>query len=467
MTLVKTTYKINAVFRFSLLFLLLFCTSLRMMSQEEEKSSSDSTFLADSKKVIFKVNSTVITPEDRQRIIREMVPQLKALGPTGVVIGRSAASPEGSYDNNRLLAIGRREAIKEIFEQQGINTSRIRFDLAVEEYALLVELMRQCKDPDYRLVKAIVDSLDGDDIATKAALKAQYDGALFRRLTHEYFPELRSVRIMVCESYEVLELETLPGAPLPRYETEHPRYVPCPLHYEAPVIGVERREVLAVKTNLLEYGAYIPKYGWCPMPNVAIEYFPRHGHVTWAASLDFPWWVGNTTNHKYFELRNYTLEARYYARNSRKSYDAAGFPNGEAAYKGFYLSLYGNAFLYQIGCNEDDGWIGEGIGGGIGLGWTIPFGRKNQHWRLDIGATFGFFLSKYDPFVYGCPVEDIDDGKYYYDYVGPSSLFKKRQYNYTWFGPTRVSLSLSYDLLYRRNVKKGVSFKRREKGGVR
>lgn len=463
MTIVHITYKLKNTIRF-LLSLALFVV---FAPSAEAQNSDDSLFLANSQKVIFKVNSTAITLEDRAKILRDMVPALKALGPTGVVIGRSAASPEGPYENNRRLAIGRRETIKDLFESQGINTSRIRFDMAIEEYALLVEIMRQRRDPDYKRVRDIVKSYEGDDKATKEALKAEDSGKLFKRLTQEYFPDLRSVRIMISESYDVLELETFDAVKLPKPVVETPRHAVPVINVEKPVYGLKRREVLAVKTNLLEYGAYIPKYGWCPMPNVAVEYFPRHGHVTWAASLDFPWWVGNTTNHKYFELRNYTLEARYYARNSRKSYDAAGFPNGEAAYKGFYLSLYGNAFLYQIGCNEDDGWIGEGIGGGIGLGWTIPLGRKNQHWRLDIGATFGFFLSKYDPFVYGCPVEDIDDGKYYYDYVGPSSLFKKRQYNYTWFGPTRVSLSLSYDLLYRRNVKKGVSFRRREKGGVR
>ena len=78
---------------------------------------------------------------------------------------------------------------------------------------------------------------------------------------------------------------------------------------------------------------------------------------------------------------------------------------------------------------------------------------------------FGFFSSKYDPFVYGCPVENVKDGKYYYDYRGDADLFKKRQYRYTWFGPTRVGISLTYDLLYRRIGKKGASLKRWEKKG--
>ena len=42
-------------------------------------------------------------------------------------------------------------------------------------------------------------------------------------------------------------------------------------------------------------------------------------------------------------------------------------------------------------------------------------------------------------------------------------LFKKRQYRYNWLGPTRVGITLTYDLLYRRINKKGVSFKNYEK----
>jgi len=38
-------------------------------------------------------------------------------------------------------------------------------------------------------------------------------------------------------------------------------------------------------------------------------------------------------------------------------------------------------------------------------------------------------------------------------------LFKKRQYRWNWIGPTRIGITLSYDLLYRRIQKNGVSLK--------
>ena len=51
------------------------------------------------------------------------------------------------------------------------------------------------------------------------------------------------------------------------------------------------------------------------------------------------------------------------------------------------------------------------------------------------------------------------DGLYYYKWTGKPSAFKKRQYQWSWLGPTRIGITLSYDLLYRRIQKKGISFK--------
>lgn len=230
-----------------------------------------------------------------------------------------------------------------------------------------------------------------------------------------------------------------------------------------------RREFLSVKTNLLLDFAYMPfgYDGFCPIPNVAVEFYPRHGHFTFGAMFDCPWWKGNTTNHNYFEIRNYTLYTRYYVRNSNRSYSNAShtMPNGKAAFQGFYLSAYTHAGLYQIGFTASKGWVGEGIGAGLGLGYVLPLSH-NGHWRMEFGAQVGYFWTQYDPYVYGCPMESIKDGFYYYDWHADGSLFKKRQHHQSWIGPTRIEVSLSYDLLYRRgNGKKGLSFRNSQRGG--
>ena len=43
-------------------------------------------------------------------------------------------------------------------------------------------------------------------------------------------------------------------------------------------------------TNLLLDVAYMLGYNrWCPIPNLAIEYYPKKGHFTYGALFDFPW----------------------------------------------------------------------------------------------------------------------------------------------------------------------------------
>ena len=204
-----------------------------------------------------------------------------------------------------------------------------------------------------------------------------------------------------------------------------------------------RREVLAVKTNLLFYGVYMPGYNrWCPLPNIAMEYYPKKGHFTYGASLDMPWWQ-NYDAHKYFQLRNYQVESRY------------------------YLKAREDRYAGKRDCLEAfSGWVGEGIGAGVGVGYVMPVSRDG-HWRLELVLQAGFFTCKYDPYQYESPVDpSYVDHLYYYKWTFDPSLFKKRQYRWNWVGPTRIGVTLSYDLLYRRISKRGVSFKKQERRGA-
>ena len=97
-----------------------------------------------------------------------------------------------------------------------------------------------------------------------------------------------------------------------------------------------------------------------------------------------------------------------------------------------------------------------------GIGYVLPLGRS-EHWRLEFGLQAGFFNTPYDPYQWRCPINpDSDPEQYYYKWYGDAKNFKKRQHRYTWLGPTRLEITLSYDILYRRNHKKGVSFRSHE-----
>lgn len=208
---------------------------------------------------------------------------------------------------------------------------------------------------------------------------------------------------------------------------------------------------MSVKTNLLFDLAYMPGYNrFCPIPNVAIEFYPLRGHFTYGASFDGPWWK-HYSKHKYFQLRNYQVHIRYYLRRG----DIEERKPGEgAAFKGFFFSAYAHAYLYNICFSEKRGWEGEGWGAGMGVGYVMPIDRK-EHWRLEFGLQLGYLNTLYDPYQWRCPVDpDTDANRYYYKWYGNAKDFKKRQHSYSWIGPTRVEITLSYDLIYRHKERK-------------
>ena len=113
--------------------------------------------------------------------------------------------------------------------------------------------------------------------------------------------------------------------------------------------------------------------------------------------------------------------------------------------------------------DKNRGWVGEGVGAGIGAGYVMPI-TKTGRWRLEMGVQLGYFRCKYDPYKYENPVNpDYHDNLYYYKWTDKPEFFKKRQYRWNWLGPTRIGITLTYDLLYRKIQSKGVGLKSTER----
>ena len=446
-----------------------------VINRAEDKVVSDSVFYMKARGIQFKVGKTDI-PENSpfcRELIEDVLPKLDPdKYHLEFIKLRGAASPEGSYELNTRLGKGRKQAILDFVVQNGhfhISPKLIAGDDIAEDYPGLLRLMKQAADPDYEAVKGLVDKyLSTNPKKLKTEMQKARGGKLWKRLLEQYFPELRTAKVMLffrenhVEFYPApiekvdLALHQTPDLSAPRLNIVIPKA-------EVPT-DEPRRELLSVKTNLLFDFAYVPGYDrWCPIPNVAIEYYPLHGHVTWGASIDFPWWQ-HYWDHKYFQIRNYQVEGRYYFRSG--DVDATGYGNGPA-FRGFYVKAYAHAGLFSICFDENRGWEGEGAGAGLGLGTVIPLGKQSR-WRLELGLQAGYFRCKYDPYQYECPVNpDEQDHLYYYKWKGDASLFKKRQYRWSWLGPTRAEITLTYDLLFRKRHKGGVSFNSIEKGGQR
>mgnify|MGYP000755997501 FL=1 len=427
--------------------------------------TTDSIFIKDSRPIQFIADKIQISEADKQWITEKLIPQLKELGDRGIIIGRATASPEGPLPNNIRLAKGRRASVDALLSSYGINSGRIRYDVVAEDYPLLLALMKHEGDRQYHATDSLMKHYGDDTQKLKAALKSFDEGRLWQRILHRYFPLLRAVRIMAIDKSLV---DVAPVVPIqsvtinPIGTTMSPRELHIPMPTGEPLCGQQReprREFMSIKTNVLFDFAYMPGYDrFCPIPNVALEYYPKHGHFTYGASFDGPWWQ-HYDEHKYFQLRNYQLHTRYYLRSGDIN---KRHPSEGAAFKGLFFSAYAHAFIYNICFGEKRGWEGEGYGAGLGIGYVLPLGRS-EHWRLEFGLQAGFFNTPYDPYQWRCPINpDSDPEQYYYKWYGDAKNFKKRQHRYTWLGPTRLEITLSYDILYRRNNKKGVSFRNHE-----
>lgn len=422
------------------------------MNAAAQVSTTDSAFIHDSRPIIpFVVGKKDIEQQDRKWITNYLIPKLKALGDSGIIIGRASASPEGSLQINTQLANARKASMNALLSSYGINTNLIRYDVAPMDFPLMRALMKLRKDDYLPVVDSLMSQYAADVVLLKEAMIRQDRGKLWQHLYHNYFPSLRSVRIMAIKRAEKEEdkREEIERKENEREKIEKIEEIETIEKEETE--GDERRELMSVKTNLLFDLAYMPGYNrFCPIPNVAIEYYPLHGHFTYGASFDTPWWK-HYSKHKYFQLRNYQVHTRYYLRRGdieeRK-------PGKEAAFKGFFFSAYAHAYLYNICFSEKRGWEGEGWGAGIGAGYVMPIDRK-EHWRLEFGLQLGYLNTLYDPYQWRCPVDpDTDANRYYYKWYGNAKDFKKRQHSYSWIGPTRVEITLSYDLIYRHKERK-------------
>lgn len=409
---------------------------------------SDIDFNNLSTSIVFKVGKSDISPEDpffnlyREEILTRINGQHLQLRKIYI---RGAASPEGPYENNVRLGRARAnallEALRKDLKHQYIETDT-EITCITEDYGYLCYLMQKAGDSDWNRVQDIFDEFGKNEKACKRKLQSLDGGRLWKRLLKEYFPQLRAARLILwfsepdeehaperMETVEVLAPIHAPSLTVPDTAGLAIRPEPAPEYI--------RRSLIAVKTNLLHDFLVLPQIGVAFSPNVQLEFFPKDGH--WSCNLGFTF--GNwrkTKDHRYFQVRSLQAEARRYFK-------------GEGQFNGLYLGAYAEGNIFGIGLNAGKGAQGEGVGAGITGGWVKPI-TKDGRLKIELNLALGLYVTRYDPYVWGNPVTGTADGKYYYNYLGSASAFKKRNHLFTWLGPTNVGIQLSYDLFRRREM---------------
>ena len=467
-----------------------------ILDENQEPSITDEQFYKVALRVIFPVDVYRVdsTQESVKELIRDLIPKINtdSLKPHAMMV-KGASSPEGPYRWNQTLSRERSaHAFDYINRHLKFPEEHSTYDDQPEDYGQLLFLMKEANDPSYKVVKSLVDKYHkaGKLAQLKQQLKRIDGGRLWNRLYKIYYPKLRVARVVLffkkkaqassssvssgnsgmpnkpdSIAIEILpEQETVPKLNIEPYgNIEKP--VLCgadliqePDSKEVPFVPLRlyRRHVLGIRTNLLYDFFYLPGHYWAPSPNVQLEYYPLTGHFTANLGFTGPYWH-HWSRQQFWQIRDYVLEGRYYF-------------VGQGQFIGPYVSGYVHTNIYGIGLSKTKGWEGEGLGAGAIIGYTMNISR-NKRWRLEFNLGVGYYRTKYDPYVYGNPKSTIEDGLYYYDYLGKKEDFKERNHVFTWFGPTNIGVHLTYDLLFRRIQKKGVSFNRselyqRKKGGA-
>lgn len=467
-----------------------------ILDENQEPSITDEQFYKVALKVIFPVDVYLVdsTQESVKELIWDLIPQINtdSLKPHAMMV-RGASSPEGPYRWNQTLSRERSaHAFDYINRHLKFPEEHSTYNDQPEDYGQLLYLMKEANDPSYKIVKSLVDKYHkaGMLAQLKQHLKRIDGGRLWNRLYKIYYPKLRVARVVLFfkkkaqassspvssgnsgmqNKPDSIAIEILPEQEtIPKLIIEPYGDIGKPVLYGADLIQepdskevpfvplrLYRRHILGIRTNLLYDFFYLPGHYWAPSPNVQLEYYPLTGHFTANLGFTGPYWH-HWSRQQFWQIRDYVLEGRYYF-------------VGQGQFIGPYVSGYVHTNIYGIGLSKTKGWEGEGLGAGAIIGYTMNISR-NKRWRLEFSLGVGYYRTKYDPYVYGNPKSTIEDGLYYYDYLGKKENFKERNHVFSWLGPTNIGVHLTYDLLFRRIQKKGVSFNRselyqRKKGGA-
>lgn len=353
-----------------------------------------------------------------------------------VIIG--TASPEGREKFNLELADRRLQTFSRYLKDRYSfpDSGMIRTEVRVFRWSEIIPILKSDTSlPDSAAVFEVLERPGTSEFSKGWTLRTNNHDAYYY-INDKYLSFLRKGQVSVYY-HHVVPADTVPAVTV-QADTVQADTVPA----EKPV-ETRRRELLSLKTNLLFDAAWVPGYDdWCPIPNVAVEYYPLKGHLTYGFSLDFPWW-SHYDEHKYFQVMNFQFDSRYYFHESRSE---------GAAFRGLFANAYVHAGYASICFDADRGWMGEGLGGGLGIGYVLPISRK-QHWRLEFAAQFGAVWCGYDPYLYESPVQPAEhDNLYYYRWTQDASLFQPRMYRWMWIGPTRIAITLSADIFYRKKT---------------
>ena len=334
---------------------------------------------------------------------------------TILIIGM--ASIEGSFEYNKRLAMDRATSVKR-YLQQRFNLPDSAFELvsAGEAWTELRSLVEENQFEGRKQVLDIIDNVSNPWLREKR-IRELNNGKVYQYLLDQHFADQRSAGYIRIYFDEIQPAITSPIAVAEEPEPQPMREVVAdalveeqPLMVESqsvPVMDVDRKWLVAVKTNMLFDAALAP--------NIEVErLFGKNNRFSVMAEVWFPWYVWRHNSNAY-EVLNIGLEGRYWFTHSKK------YPNRPLT--GLFAGVYAAGGKYDIEW-KSEGNQGEYTSLGATIGYTWRIGRNLN---LEASASAGWVSGPY---------------RHYEGRFDDTHLIWQRNGQLSYFGPTKLKFSL-------------------------
>ncbi len=332
------------------------------------------------------------------------------------IVVESYTSPEGTMAINKRLSQARGESVRRhLTDDLGVADSLIvvkPMGVAWSELDRLAHCQQLTCAAD---VRAVIASFD--EVYRNAELKRLDRGAMYEYLFSNVYPLLRRADVTVrANRRKVLPIKEVWIAP--QIDEDEP--VTEIFYEEVEEVDLyesyEQRPLFAIKTNLL--------FDLFTLVNIELE-VPIKRRWSVAGEFVSPWWTMD--NHKAdsrrnrVQLQNWNLEGRYWW----------GERESRPILTGWFTGLYSGVGLYDLEWRAK-GYQGEFfIALGLSGGYAHTINRAKSL-RMEYSLGVGYMRTNY---------------KYYHAEFCSNHCWhaiEQRSGRYTWFGPTRAKVSLSW-----------------------
>ncbi len=349
--------------------------------------------------VDFRVNSTHIDTDykNNSERIANLISFLQRIqaDSTARIVNvsfRGAASPEGSYQLNRMLAKGRMQSLERLVRSKvDIPDNIITYDDSYIPWEYLAEKIQESdishKEDILSIIgekSEIVNYSNGKSIDSRIPkLQKLDDGKVWKEMLRRFFSPMRNA----CVVFITLKAETLPK--LEPIVTENIYTFPIPdIIHLAPIepvplavpVANEWTRTLSVKTNALGLGLAIS--------NAAVEIdLCKH----WSFNLPV-----------YYSAWNYftsTVKFRTFAVQPEIRY---WFSEKNPVNDGLFVGAHFGLAYYNIATDgeyrtQDHNGTSPALGGGLAVGYRMPI-SKNNRWKVEFSIGAGAYSLHYDKF---------------------------------------------------------------------